>query len=75
LRTFASARGFTLFPYFLGSEVEAAKGTALMAAENYPTTGAHMVEREEASPNVIEVSAITLDRFFPENSLWRIGYF
>jgi len=66
LKLLSKERKFTLLPYFLGSEVEVNKGTVLLAVDDVPTTGAHMVEESDVGAKVAVVPATTLDRLFEE---------
>jgi len=67
LRRISKERRFTLYPYFIASEVEAEMGTILLKVDDVPTTGAHGVDEENSSEDkVVAVPATTLDRLFGE---------
>lgn len=66
LKRISDRRRFTLYPYFIASEIEADKGTILLAVDDVPTTGAHRVEESDSKGKVVEVPATTLDRLFAE---------
>jgi FkbM family methyltransferase len=66
LERLVSERKFTLSSCFLGSEVEANKGTVLLTVDDVPTTGAHMVEEGNPGDRVAAVPVTTLDRLFAE---------